>query len=410
MSNIHCATLNRKDFFRASLLGAAAITVSPRNIAHASKEAFNEFEPIRLEELTAIPVAGKIIVEAVGDNGVKGYGEPSPMLSRNVMAATINENIAPILIGKHANDIERLWDDMFVQLYKIGPQGHLTLAMSGVDLALYDLVGKSYGLPVYQLLGGKFRDRVKVYASSISRFEPPERCAEIAVSFIEAGYDHTKLKMGTRWGRNAPPVYDEITQIRAITEAIGPGKLAVDANGAYTTERALELAEEMKNYGVLFFEEPCPPYDLQGLAEITRRSPIPISTGESAQTKYQFRDLITHKAAHILQPDVQKSGGLLECKKIAALAEAWNLRIIVHSTQVPMGALATLHFCCTVPHCNDPQEFHCGNPARTKITSWQGIHVAQELSLNDSSFAPPDVPGMGYEIDVDWLARHREDR
>ena len=401
------AQFSRKEFLRISALGSGVIAAGPLMAATEKHPA--PFDTIIIKSLAAIPIAGTVIVEIVGDNGERGYGEPSAMKSRTTLCSMINDNIAPLLIGEIANHVERLWDRMFTMLYKIGPQGHLNLAMSGVDIALFDLLGKSFGLPVYQLLGGKFRDSVKVYASSLRREDSPQVNAERAVRFMEAGYEHTKLKLGVRWGRNAKPLYDEYETVKVVCEAIGPGKLAIDANGAYTSQHALKLAERLREFNILFFEEPVPPYDLQGLAEVARRSSIPVATGESAQSKYQFRDLITHKSAHILQPDVQKCGGLLEAKKIAALAETWNLPIIVHSTKVPMGTLATLHFAAGTPMCFSPQEFSCGDPPRREIRNREGIEVMVRTPLVDSSFAPPDVPGMGYRIDAKWLQSKRED-
>jgi L-alanine-DL-glutamate epimerase-like enolase superfamily enzyme len=245
-------------------------------------------------------------VKVITDEGLFGFGES---LVREVPQATakIIENLLkPIVVGKDPFEVEVLWEEMFSALKTRGHyKGYFIEALSGVDIALWDLKGKILGLPVYQLLGGRFQSKIKAYASSIV-FGKPDNMAKRAREWVNEGHNQIKVKIGMGVER-------DIENLRAIRSEIGKDiEIMVDANSAYNLSKVLRLGRLLEPIDISWLEEPVPPYDLGGYRQIKKKLDIPICAGESHITRYDFKELIVNEAIDILQPDVSRAGGITE--------------------------------------------------------------------------------------------------
>lgn len=340
------------------------------------------------------------LVRVHTDEGITGLGEVSPM-APTVTDALVRDTLAPIVVGQDPLDTERLWHDMYHRSHKAGPMGALLEAMAGVDIALWDIAGKAADKPLYALLGGKFRARPQVYASSMRRDMTPEEEADRAVEYKEKGYPAYKMHSATRW------MYDDgfdqtVQTVRAVRKAVGDDfGIMVDVNNAYLPATALKVARELEEYGVWHFEEPLAAHDRDGYAALAAAADIPIAAGEQEYTRWQFRDLIVYNQVDILQPDVVKCGGISEFKKIAAVCQAFNKPITVHNTQPTIGTVAHLHLWASTPNCIYPQEYNIEpHPLRDSTPI-----LAEPLEVAEGRLTPPEGPGLGITLDEDMLAR-----
>jgi L-alanine-DL-glutamate epimerase-like enolase superfamily enzyme len=342
------------------------------------------------------------------DEGISGIGEIGSRWT-SVTDAIVRDYLAPLLIGQSPFDTERLWTTMLHRGYKLGASGGLLEAMAGLDIALWDIKGRALGRPVYDLLGGRYRDRLEVYASSNRRDMSPEVEAERAASFQAEGYSSYKIHSFMRWA------YDDgfhesddhtIATVRAIRERCGDDfGILVDVTNAYLPATALRVARGLEELGAWHFEEPIADYDLAGYAELTAAADIAIAAGENCYTRWQFRDLIVQGHIDILQPDVIKCGGISEFQKIADLAQTFNKPITVHNTQPAVGTAAHMHLWASMQSCIYPQEYSIEpHPLRDQWPIIHGMPVVKNGAIELS-----DRPGLGIELDDDVIA-HLVDR
>ncbi len=340
------------------------------------------------------------------DGGVDGYGEafyfggPS-----KIVAELIDAALGPLLIGKNPFDTSVIWDSLYNWTRDQGMKGITISAISAVDIALWDIKGKALGMPVYQLLGGAYRNRARAYATGL--YEPQgvpsrvEALVEEALGYKNDGFTGMKLKVG--YG-----VETDLTYINAIREAVGPNMtLMVDANHAYNAPEAIRLAREMKPYDIYWFEEPVPPEDIEGYLEVKRNANLLIAGGECEYTRYGFREWINRRAVDILQPDLCAAGGFSEMMKIAAMASAANIPVIPHVWGTNVGLAASLQFFAALPHFPerrfpaDPffEYDRSSNPLRDGVTR-------ETFSLVDGYLEIPDRPGIGVQLDMDFIETH----
>lgn len=277
--------------------------------------------------------------------GVTGIGEVSPMNSP-ATAHLIKNTFEPLLKGQNALDIDRCWERIYYRTYKQGVMGLQPEALSGIDIALWDILGKVAGLPIHQLLGGKRRDSVRVYASmgggSTTPITEVVRRAEEAV---HKGFTAFKIRMDHG---PVPPdanVKRDLELIRALRSAVGPDiELGFDPNNGYTAATAIRVGRTLEDLGFAWFEEPVAQTDYAGYRQVVNALDIPIAAGEHEYTRWQFRDLIEQANPDIVQPDLVKCAGISEAVRIAALASAHHKILIPHQTQPTIGQAANLHY------------------------------------------------------------------
>ena len=342
-----------------------------------------------------------LIVRVHTDAGVTGIGEAFPIGPDRAIAETV-DYFQSWIEGWDPFDIERVWHELYAG--SRFPTGSIiTSAISGIDQALWDIKGRALGVPVYELLGGKVRDRIRVYQSPEG--ESPEALADDARRLVER-YGFTALKIGPfaaaadewPWSRQVDSAEQRLAAVR---DAVGPDiDIGVDPHAKiFEPVRALEMAERLKPYRPMFFEEPVRPENFEALAKLTAKSPIPIATGEAVFTKFQFRDLLATGAADIIQPDVAATGGLTEMKKIAAMAEAHYVSVAPHNPLGPLATTTNVHFAATAPNFL-VLEYHADDVGlRAEI-----LH--EPLKLEDGYVVLPDAPGLGVELNEEVFEKY----
>jgi L-alanine-DL-glutamate epimerase-like enolase superfamily enzyme len=334
------------------------------------------------------------------DEGVTGIGECFRR-QPSVIKALVEDLLKPALLGKDPLDTEVRWRDMARAVSGAEMGGAVWCAVAGLDIALWDLKGKALGLPIYKLLGGKVRDKVRMYASSMRRDLTPVEEGRRAASLVDVGYTTYKLHSAVP-GAIDDPADHTIDTVREVRSAVGDDvDILVDVNGAYSVHRAVEVGKALQDLGVFHFEEPRPHQDLEGLAAVADALDIPIASGEMIYTHLEYRDLILRGRVDILQPDIVKVPGFTEMQRIAVLASAFGKPITVHNTQPIISTVAHLHFCAACPSVPYAQEYNI-EPISIR-DEWPVLR--NPLVVEDSYLKVPDGPGLGIELDEQDVKR-----
>ena len=342
-----------------------------------------------------------LFVRTETDGGIVGWGEAFSVGPDLAVAATI-DHLKGWILGDDPRDIERLWATMYQGLRF--PPGSVGLAaISGIEHTLWDISAKALGLPVYRLLGGRVRDRVRVYQGCTG--PTPEAAAEKALELVQ-DYGYTAFKMSPFPPDDHLRPWNEVLRegprhMAAVREAVGDDvDIGLDVHAKVLEPmRALELARAVEPYNPFFFEEPIRPEGIREMAWLRRRSPIPIATGEALYAKFQFNDLIRQQAADIIQPDVCVCGGLMEMKKIAAIAEGHDVVVAPHNPMGPLAGAINLHFAASTTNFL-VLEYRAHDKGR-----WREL-VKDPWAPVDGHLEIPDAPGWGLEVDEDALARY----
>ena len=286
-----------------------------------------------------------VYVKVSTDQGLYGWGEAYSCGPDEATAATIRD-FKEWLVGKDPRNVEYLWATMY-NFTRFPPGFTGMAAISGIEHALWDIAGKAAGLPVYMLLGGKCRDKVRVYQSTRS----PEDAKELM-----AKYGYTAFKSSAQAGNRSTPynalIRGIVQRAEALRAAVGPDvELGFDSHATvWEPFRAVQVAEALKPIRPLFLEEPLRMENVAALADLRRKVQIPIATGECLYTKYEFQRLLESQAADIIQPDICLAGGFLEHKKIAAMAEAQYVMVVPHNPMGPLATMINVHFAACTPN------------------------------------------------------------
>jgi len=333
-------------------------------------------------------------VRVYTDEGITGIGEcfrRQPQMVKTIIDTTLYHT----LVGKDPLDTELRWWDMYRAASASDMGGSVYCAIAGLDIALWDIKGKALGMPIHKLLGGKLRDKIRMYASSMRRDLTPSEEAQRAAYFVEQGYTAYKLHSAVPTGIDDPADHT-IETVRAVRAAVGDNiEILVDVNGAFTTHHALEIGRALEDLGVFHFEEPRPHFDLPGLATVADTLDIPIASGENIFTHWQYRDLILQGHVDILQPDIVKVPGFTEFQRIVALASAFGKPITVHNIQPTVSTVAHMHVCAAYANIPYAQEYNI-EPISIR-DEWPILK--EPLQIIDGYLKVPDGPGLGVELD-----------
>ena len=275
---------------------------------------------------------GWLLVEIFTDDGHVGVGNAA--LAPQVTKEVIDLYLRPLLIGQDPWDIERLWQHMYRKTMAFGRKGIGMVAISAVDIALWDLLGKSANQPVYRLLGGRTKNRIPVYASRLYSVELSELAAE-AKRYKDEGYEAMKLRFG--WGPSdgARGMQRNVALVRTVRESVGDEiDVMADAYMGWTLDYAKRMLPLLEPFHLRWLEEPVIPDDIQGYAELKKNNRTPIAGGEHEFTLYGFRELLEARAVDYIQFDTNRVGGLTQARKIAALAESYSVPVIPHAGQI----------------------------------------------------------------------------
>jgi len=336
------------------------------------------------------------LTEIETDTGLIGHGMTA-ITEEEVIATAVREVAGPALIGEDPLATERLWNKLYWLLSPRGQTGYASHAIAALDIALWDLNAKSLGLPLWRLLGGA-RARVPVYATFGFGFFERDQLAEAAKLFVSRGFRRLKMTVGDHaLARRDEPrpidkvIAEDVRRVAAVREAVGPDvNLYVDANCGLDLFHATELAQRIEPYGITFFEEPLTQNDVRQMAELRRRTRIPLACGQNEGLAFRFRDLLVHQAADVLQPNVAITGGYSQCLKIAGMAQAFNVPI-------DNGGAWPFH----------NMHLHAG-VANGGLVEYHYVAVALLRQIYDGLPEPedgwltlPETPGLGFEPNVE---------
>lgn len=342
------------------------------------------------------------LVRLETDSGLVGWGEASG--PPRVLTTIIDEVVSDWVIDQTPASVGSLSERAYSSMYHFSSGGLLQAAISAIDIALWDLKGKSAGQPIYELLGGAKRSTLRPYASTMYFAEADREPETMLHHAVEEGFDAVKIKIG----RGVETAIERVSMAR---DELGDALLMVDANGNYRADQAIRFAQAIEPYDIRWFEEPVAPENVDGYREVRASTSIPIAGGEAALTRFQFERLFENRALDLAQPDVCMCGGLTEAMHIADLATVENIGVSPHCWMSGVGLAASLHFASAVPayphadHEPEPPLFEVDraeNPLRTEI-------LADSLDLTGSSIEIPDGPGLGVTVDTDIVEQYRVD-
>ncbi len=341
-----------------------------------------------------------VLVEIETVDGVTGYGECLGRFGARAYTSLINEVLAPRLLGQNAFDIRRLWQHMRMALS--GRAGGMLLeAIAGVDIALWDVVGKALGQPVHRLLAGVGRPMVDCYASSLNWAEP-EQMQDQARLVLALGFKAIKVKIGQ-------PVARAIEAATRVREAVGPQvRLAADANWAFSLDQAVAVGHALHALDYWFFEEPIAAEDLAGYAHLRRTLCVPLAAGESDYTTAHAAELLRDRLVGFIQPDVARAGGISETRDIATLAQAFHVGYAPHvGWSGAVCVAASLQLAAAMPAFVSFECMFIANPLRDGLST-EPVGAAD--TLVNGQLVVPQGPGLGISINWDAVERYRVDR
>ena len=381
-------------------------------------------------------IGPSVFVKIDTDEGLTGLGECYPSAPADAIVRIIGA-MKEQLIGQDPRHITALHEKIRRDNLFTGAQGGPVLtALSGVEMALWDLKARQLGVPVYELLGGRFRDTVQLYADCHAgtvdaaghhvedqRLSPAEREGAIrremvaaAQSALKQGYtalkfdiddqDHPARRDPWNWTLSRVEIDDIVARVAAVRESIGPAiELAIDIHGRYDLPSALTIARELAPFRLMWLEEPVPPENITGLIHVRQHSPMPICAGENVYTRFGLFDLLQRGAVDIVMPDIAKFGGVWEGLRTAGIAEQFGIPFAPHNVSGPLGTIAAAHVCAAIPNFF-LLEFH-----GIDLDYWDGLATRPEGRwIEDGAIKLSNAPGWGLELDDVVMRAHLHTR
>lgn len=355
------------------------------------------------------------LVKVETDSGLHGWGEATNWPGSPLIEAAC-QHVGERVIGLDARRIDFIWTKLYRDLHWLGQAGPLLSAMAAIDIALWDIQGKAHGVPVYQLLGGQYRDRLLLYANYW--FTKGEHTvddyawqAERVVSdgFTAMKFDpfaHTNYLYGedlnTDLGLSTAQKRLSVAITSGVQAAVGEDiALAIETHAMLNGPTAVEMALRLRDAGIncMWYEEPAPPEMPEAIADIRRRIGLPVAVGERLHSRYMFRPVLEQRAADILMPDITRCGGISEIRKIATMAEVYNVLIAPHNPNGPISTIAAAHTMATIPNFFRLEYMYHDVPWRDEILS-------EPLPIEGGYFYLPDRPGLGFDVNEDALLSH----
>ncbi|SPF47480.1 Mandelate racemase/muconate lactonizing enzyme, C-terminal domain protein [Candidatus Sulfopaludibacter sp. SbA4] len=402
--------MNRRSLLKSSFMPLAGALGLP-SLSHAVQEASTPYRRPKLkitEVRTAeVRVHGyQVHVRVYTDQGIVGQGETTDASQGNV---PLIQSFARMLVGQDPLNIEAAFERIRTSGVFAGAQaGQYVTALTGVEIALWDIAGKALGLPVYQLLGGKVRDRVRIYCDSGAReMIPGNEASKARIRQIqELGFTAAKIDIDdatdparfdrVNWTASNGEIDHMIAKI-AFTRELYPKNidLAVDMHARYDATTGKRVAKEVEPFKLMWLEEPVPAENIDAMREVRASTSTPICCGENIYMRWGFREILEKRAADIIMPDFQKTGGLLEARKIADMAHTYYVPVAPHAVTSPVGMMATAHVCAAIPNFL-VQEWHWID----SLDLWRNWVKEGEI-IQKGFIAMPERPGIGVEMNDD---------
>jgi L-alanine-DL-glutamate epimerase-like enolase superfamily enzyme len=366
-----------------------------------------------------MPNRPTLLVQVHTDEGFVGLGEAAAYSGTLAsMEALILNDLRQTILGQDPFKVERLWQMMATRAHQRGRRGMLMMAISGIDIALWDIIGQATRTPLYRLLGG-YHDTLTAYASAgfYAGAKDVTALAEEFAGYAERGFRYVKMKVGRNPEVLLNPLHDmpaadyatasleeDVERVKAVREALGPKvQLAIDANNAWTPSVALRFMHEVERFNIYWLEEPVATEDLEGSALVAHHLDTPVAGYETETGLAGFRELITRRAVDIVQPDVIWTGGITECRKVAALAQAYGLPVIPHVFSSAVSSIANMHFIASLPNGSLLEFDQNPNPLRTEL-------FETPLTVTPEGLVHlPDRPGLGVTLNQETVKRYQVD-
>jgi L-alanine-DL-glutamate epimerase-like enolase superfamily enzyme len=364
-----------------------------------------------------MPARPTLLVQVHTDEGIVGLGEAAAYggFLESTEAIILNE-LRQMILGQDPFKVEKLWSMMATRAHQRGRRGMLMMAISGVDIALWDIVGQATRTPLYRLLGG-YRDTLDGYASAgfYAEGKSLSALAEEFASYAARGFRFGKMKVGRNPDVMLNPLHDmqaadyatatleeDVERVRAVRDAVGPRfKLALDANNAWTPSSALRFMRQVERFDIHWLEEPVSTDDIEGSAMLAHQLVTPVSGYETETGLPGFRELIARRAVDIVQPDVIWTGGITECRKVAALAQAYGLPVIPHVFSSAVSSIANMHFIAAIPNGGLLEFDQNVNPLRSEL-----FEEPIDIDAN-GKVRLPERPGLGVTLNQATIDRYR---
>ncbi len=390
--------MKRRSFLKTSAaISATALISLPET---AQPQTPNAASRVKVTDVLTYKLKDALFVQVVADNGQTGWGEASPN-NRHVVETFIHHGLKEHVIGRNVWDAEPIWDDMFFANHDLGPDGVLPYAIAGLDIALWDLRGKLVNQPVYILLGGKYRDKVRAYGSfglGLGGKNPltMDEAAKTAAKFVARGFTAVKARTQFRERQINPWPDPTFAYFKAMRQAIGDKvELLACLNSSYTAARAIELGKRLHGeLSINYIEEAVSTHNLHELAQVCEALPFTVIAGETEYHRWRMRDLIDIAHIGMLNPDVAKCGGITEVKKIAAQAQACSKPLKLHNTRPTFSTAAALHVLASISNAGPFVEF----PDLDKFPDQLKL-MKSTVAFKDGFLHVPQTAGLGIEVD-----------
>jgi L-alanine-DL-glutamate epimerase-like enolase superfamily enzyme len=360
-----------------------------------------------------MPARPLLLVQVHTDEGITGMGEAAAYSgSLESMEALILHDLRQTVCGQDPFKVEKLWQMMAFRAHQRGRRGMSMMAISGIDTALWDIIGQAVRTPLYRLLGA-YREKLDAYASAgfYAANKDAAALAEEVAGYVERGFRYVKIKVGRNPELMMNPLHqmlatatleEDVERVAAVRAAIGPKvKLAIDANNAWTPSVALRFMRAVERFDIHWLEEPVATDDLDGSAALAQQLDTPVAGYETETGLPGFRDLITRRAVDIVQPDVIWTGGITECRKVAALAQAYGLPVIPHVFSSGLATIANMHLIASLPNAGLLECDQNLNPLRSEL-----FNEAIEVDHN-GQVTLPDRPGLGVTLNQETVSRYQ---
>ncbi len=355
------------------------------------------------------------LIKVETDEGIHGWGEATNWPGSPLIEAAC-QHVGLFVIGMDARRIDYIWTKIYRDMHWLGQAGPLLSAISAIDIALWDIKGKALNAPVYELLGGMYRQRIQLYANYwfIDGDHSSASYAQQAKETVAAGFTALKFDPFAHvhygYGDDLSDTNDLTAEqkqlaldlVAAVAEAVGSDvPIAIETHAFLNGPTAVEMAYRLSelNFSCMWYEEPALPEYPAAIADIRRQIPLPVCVGERLHSRYMAKHILDLQAADILMPDITRCGGISEMRKIANMAEAYNVPIAPHNPNGPISTIASAHTMATIPNFFR-QEF------MFKDVAWRDSCLSHNLPIQRGYFELPDRPGLGFDIDETVLARH----
>ncbi len=403
--------MNRRTFFQGAGGGLAGLW-GLRGLSASVQATTSTYQRPKLK-ITDVRTAtvGSLHVRVYTDQGLYGQGEAVDAASGG---ASIIAGFRNALIGQSPLNVEAIFERIRTSGIFAGAQaGQYVTALTAVEIALWDLTGKALGLPIYQLMGGKVRDRVRIYCDSGTNQRDDPEAKKYISQIIDNGFTATKIDIDdggdparfdrVNWTANNAEVDHMLDKVRFMREALPKSiELAVDMHGRYDLGTAKRVAKELEPFRLMWLEEPVPPENIDAMRDVRESTHTPICCGENLFLRFGFRELLEKRAVDILMPDIHKCGGLLEGRKIADMAHTYYVPVAPHAQASPIGMMAASHMLATVPNFL-VYEWHWSHPA-SRWQQWKD-YVKEGDIIEKGYITPPDRPGIGVEMNEEAVRK-----